>query len=560
MSNLYLSENAKLYFLIGVVMVLTLIFLLVLLLVPWSTSESSSLVSNSKHSANASFVPHAAVFPNSPLVVSVPNALRFGEFMFVHDQGFVAISSTNALLFTKMFLYQVTDQAVNKLPTELLLPSFLQGQIGQLPVQAELCGGAFLPSLGILDEVLYLVLVLGVSDADQNKFGRELHFYYYDTDTLHPNSQVWTKSTLIIQHPYFGTDLNPRPSNTPPYVGCFGNRIQGLVDLNIIGGTRQSLYVSGTEFSNLRTVKPQPSPGGMVFEYLFLTNTIAPVLALQYTVQDAKLRVISEDPDTPQPSPLQTDLDYYMRGFGSVFYATPGFLAVSNLTNQDDVDYPCDAVGNLASFNGYVQVFESVNGVWTQENTICTTESNGSLIYVNRITAPSGALGFGASLLLTSNFLFVSTSNNLTFVYNLGTNHLPSPPDPNARVWSEVKTTDLASTTTFPGPVFNRTLLLLNGNLVIGSYSVADHVNTIGIFQTSSSTTSPSVVTPSTANNLFTNFTLLQTIGSDINSGSALQSLIGFGQWIQTCTSPNRLRQFLFVNNPLGNNVYAFET
>jgi hypothetical protein len=294
----------------------------------------------------------------------------------------------------------------------------------------------------------------------------------------------------------------------------------------------------------------------MVFQYLFLSNTINPVISLQFTIQDAKLLVISTDPTTPVPVPLLSDFDYYMRGFGSVFTVNATTLAIANLTNQDTVSYPCDSVANLSSRIGYVQVFTLINGIWTQEYITCTTESIGKQIYVNRIVPQDvlGPIGFGAGLLIIDNFLFINTSNNLTSVYNLATGHKPSPIP--LEPWSLVPTTELSSIDTFPGPIFNRLLLNINGNLVVCSYDLNANTNLIAIFQTTNS----SGTTTSPIPNLFETFNLLQTIGVGTNSGSSVESLIGFGQFTQTCQSPNRLKTFLFVNDPIGQRVLIYQS
>ncbi len=494
------------------------------------------------------------VFP-SPTIITQPNYIKFADFVFIHDAGFICISTlsepTPNIFVTKMLLYQITNDGINKLPTELTLPSALI-----TGGSANLCNGCFVSSLGVLDEVYYLILVLGIQDlALQNKFGRELHVYYYDTDSDHSNANIWTKSTVILQHPYFGTDFNPRTPNTPFYVGCFGNAIQSVVDQTTTGTSRQSLYVSGTEFNDLSSSRPQPSAGGMVFQYLFLSNTINPVISLQFTIQDAKLLVISTDSTTPPPFPMLSDFDYYMRGFGSVFTVNSTTLAISNLTNQDTVSFPCDAIANLSARIGYVQVFTSINGIWTQEYITCSTESVGKQIYVNRIVPPNvlGQIGFGAGLLIIDNFLFVNSSNNFTSVYNLATGHKPSPVP--LEPWSFVPTTSLASTDTFPGPIFNRLLLNINGNLVVVSYDLSANVNVIAIFQTTNS--SGSITTP--IPDLFQTFNLLQLIGVSTNSGSSVESLIGFGQFTQSCQSPNRLKTFLFVNDPLGQRLLIYQ-
>lgn len=494
----------------------------------------------------------------NPLIVSFQNSSQFGQFMFVHDKGFIAVSAAGqGFSPTRILLYQVSNDTVNKLQTEFNLVPLLNPA-----VESHLVSGCFMPSLGLLDEVYYLILVLGLVDADQNKYGRELHFYYYDTNASNHNSNTWTKSNLVLQHPYYGTDLNPRNSSKL-WVGCFGNSIQGLVDFNITGGVRQSLYIGGTQYEDLSQSRPQPSSGGMVFQYLFLTNDTTPSLSLQSTIQDAKLKIISEDSSTPAPispfglTPDEVDFYYYMQGFGSVFYATSNILAVSNLTNQDTVSNPCDSIGNASASPGYVQVFIQRNGLWTQEYAVC--DSTSKQIYVNRLTGPLNSVGFGAGLYITSNFLFVNCKNNLTFTYFLNLdvlNPLPNPIDQPA--WSQVNTTSLSSETNFPGPIYNRSMLMLDGNLIIASYSQNPNEATIGIFSTSNSTNVVSV-TPGTSN-LFKSFGLLQTLGNGVNSGSSTSSLLGFGQWIQICTTPNQLRKFLFINDPLGKRILGYET
>jgi hypothetical protein len=439
-----------------------------------------------------------------------------------------------------MLLYEISDNGINKLPTELILPEhLLNGD------DAHLCNGCFMESLGVLDEIYYLVLVLGVEDVDKNKFGRELHLYYYDTNTSNPNNKIWTKSNTILQHPYFTRTVEP------DYVGCFGNAIQSIVDLNIVGNTRQSLYVSGTEYQMLSNVRPQPSSGGMVFQYLFESNTIDPDIQLLYTVQDAKLKIISEDINTPIPPVMLTDFDYYMRGFGSVFYVSDTKLAIANLTNQDTVSYPCDEVGNRNAVFGYVQVFNLVNGVWTQEYIVCTTESNGAQIYVNRflpLNQLGSPIGFGAGLFITDNFIFINSSNNVTSVYNLATVY---PSIPNLPVWSFVPTDQLDSTLTFPGPIFNRFIFFINGDLLISSFSMNPNVNVIGIYQTNNST---NLSLPT----LFKSFPLLENIGTTVNSGSSTESLIGFGQFTCFCKTPDQLKTYLFINDPLSQRVIIY--
>jgi hypothetical protein len=546
------GQFALLIFLLAFIV---LILLIVLFTVPtchtWVTQTSEKYLGKVKSLNVKSFdATPSPVFP-TPTSLTLANALQFGQYVFVHDQGFVCVSATlPGLLLTTLIFYQVTNTTVDKLATEIQVPhTLLTGE------PAVLCNGTFVSSLGVLDEVLYLIIVMGVTDTNNNKFGRELHVYYFDTDESHPNDQVWTKSNTILTHPYF----SERPDFTPVYVGCFGNSLQSLVDQNITGGSRQSLYVSGTEFAPLNASRPQPSAGGLVFQYLFLSNTINPVISLQYTIQDAKLLVISDDLTTPVPSPLMSEQDYYMRGFGSVFaVSSSGFLAVANLTNQDTINNPCDASANANAPNGYVQVFSLVGGIWTQSFIIChETESLNKQIYVNRITPPAvlgGSIGFGAGLLIVDNFLFVNASNNITTVYNLFTNNYPSPP--NLVPWSTVNVAELSSVTTFPGPIFNRNLLLVDGNLVVVSYDTAASKDVIAIYQTNNT----SSVTVSALPTLFMSFPLLQTIGAATSSGSSTQSLVGFGQFTQSCKSPNQIRTLLFINDPLGKRVWIYES
>lgn len=492
------------------------------------------------------FQPRATLpFPNAPIVISLANTTSFGKFMFVHDQGFVCVTATSGgLNIPRLLFYQIQNSSIVKLPTEIQIPEFLlDGSI------ANICAGCFMSSLGVFNEIYYLILTLGTTDLDNNLYGRELHIYCYDTSVTNP---VWFKSSEILQHPFFGTNENPRPSGIPPWVGCFGNSLQSVIVQNITGGSIQSLYIAGTQFLAQSQTKPQPSSGGMIFQYLLLSNTVNPVFRLQFTIQDAKLLALSEDSNSPNPPVFEDEFDYYMHSFGSVFFANSEFLAVSNLTNQDTLSVPCGSYGNSNAANGYVQVFRFVAGLWTQQYNLCDGISFGKQIYVNRIVGPSNAIGFGNGLNIVSNYLFVNTANNLTFVYNIATDSKASPID--MMPWSQVPTSELSSLTTYPGSVYNRNLLFSGQYLVLCSYNVIANLNLIGIYATSGG----SSISP-TQDTLFKNFQLLQLIGNGTNSGSVGTSLFGFAQNVGITRSQNRLRNFLLVNDPQAQRILAFE-
>ncbi len=484
----------------------------------------------------------------------------FGQFCFVHDKGIIAISDGDPP--TTLQMYQIGTTIVSLDP--IVLPQTLTTH-----ETAILCYGTFMPSLNTLDEFYYLIVTMGIRSATYPtyRFGRELYLYAADT-TRQPYS---FRFSMILQHPYF-----THSPSTLPYVGCFGNRLQGVLDDNDIQNVRQSLYISATEWEPLNPERPQPSRGGAVFWYIFFSNEFQPDMTLQFVMQDAKLNIISKLDDTKAPSPLLADIDYYMNGFGSVFYVQSGqsvnnFLAIANLTNQDTLDFACDTIENRNAPHGYVQCFSLGTGrdqpEWLQEFKVCNISSASGFnqqLYVNRFTphpTDEPCIGFGAGLLIVQNFLIVAmsqtdtASHNGLLSFNLSSGHLPPPT--NLHAWGSVNLSakGFSSNALFPSPTFNRNLFLLNGLLGVLTYDTSVAVNTLGFFNTPYSNIAQQ--TP----DLFQVFgDPLELIGGTESHGSSTDSLIGYGQWVGQWRSAGALVSYMVINDPLDNRVFVYQT
>lgn len=531
--------------------ILVTVVVLIVCLVPTSTQASTNqiLTQNpvhpmSTHAFNAAAAPSLTL--PAPLILA--GGAGFGEFAFVHDKGFVAIAENLTLV-----MYQITGNVPTKIP-DIALPTIIDGDA------AVLCYGCFMPSLNILDEVYYLVVAMGVSDGTfpNYRFARVLYIY-----SCPSNSTLWRRSRTL-EHPYF-----TRTPLTLPYVGCFGNRVQGVLDDNDVQNVRQSLYVSATEWEPLSVDRPQPSQGGAVIWFVFFTNTDPPVIIPQLIIQDAKLLTISQLPDTQPPFPAQDEIDYYMRGFGSVFYVQSGqrganVLAIGNLTNQDTVDWSCAVVENPNAPHGYVQVFTvgttPDSPGWTQENHLCDVATDTGFnqrIFVNRIVLDPGEStqnGFGGGIFVETNFLLVSLQGAL-FTFNLSTGG-KSPPI-GAKSWGHIglEADGLVSDPTFPGAPFNLNVLNVNSLLGVSTYALDSGVNSIALYNTHST----NLPTVSPTSNLFTHFgPPLVKIGQNESSGSSDISYTGFGQWQATWLSANGRTLFYLVNDPLGNRVLIY--
>lgn len=487
-----------------------------------------------------------AIAPILPAPQILSGSAGFGRQVFVHQKGFVAIQEGSTLR-----MYQIVDSIVKI--QDIALPTHIGNE------DAVLCYGTFLPSLGLVDEFFYLALAFGVTSTDfpGELFARQVHIYSCKSGTT-----LWQPS-VVIQHPYF---VRTSATLIPPYVGCFGNRMQGVLDDNNPQSVRLSLYINSTEWEDLNEGRPQPSQGGTVFWYVLFNNAFEPDFRLHVAIQDAKLAVISKDPDTEPPFPALAEIDYYMRGFGSSFYVQSGnqagnLLAVANLTNQDTVDNKCDTVENPFALRGYVQIYTvgtvPTESPWRQEFAICKSGSQSGFnqqIYVNRIVPVSLENGFGASVLLLNNILLVR-QGALLESFNLASGG--GAPPVGAVPWGslDVTTVGLSSEDTFPGPTQNVPLFTLNGMLGIASWTQLPNVNTIGLFNTH--TTNLPGVSPT--DNLFVNFgEPLAVIGLGESSGSSLDALTGFGQWIYTWRSSNSTRVWLLVNDALGNRVFLY--
>lgn len=487
-------------------------------------------------------IPHSRfrtniTFPTTPILLTQQHATEYGKFVFVHDRGFIATAArTTEQQQLHLLFYTITNTSFDKLGTEILLPQFLT--TGE---PAEIVNGCFLDSLGIAQEIYYLVVVMGYNDADNNLYGREAHIYVYQSGIA---GAVWMESSVLIQHPLFGTDANPRPWDTLPWVGCFGNQVQGTLVQNITGGLIHSLFLSGTQFEPLNLQKPQPSSGGMIFHYIFLSNTVTPILQLQYVIQDPMLITLSLDPSSPVP-PEQFQSDYYLRGFGSVFYVSGDTIAVSNLTNQSSLALPCGPVSNPVAPNGYVQVLRFIDGIWMQQNIICQEQSVGKRLYSNRIVGDNTTVGFGNGLMIQQNYLFVTSANNKCFIYNLATDGQPNPT--TFTPWSSINLTS-ASTTSFPGPAYNRNIVMIGDSIVISSYSDQPDTDVVSIYQLT-----PGQVQP------FKQFTLLQLLGKGANGGSTSRSLNAFAQFLLTTKTPDGLHTMLVMSNPVSKNIVIYE-
>ncbi len=159
---------SRLAFIILLLAFVVLVLLIVLFTVPgchtFITQTSEKYLGKSPNVKSVETTPTPSpVFP-VPTSLTLAHALEFGEFTFIHDQGFVCVSAVlPGLLLTTLIFYQVTNTSVDKLATEIQVPhTLLTGE------PAVLCNGTFMSSLGVLDEVLYLIIVMGVTDTNNN--------------------------------------------------------------------------------------------------------------------------------------------------------------------------------------------------------------------------------------------------------------------------------------------------------------------------------------------------------------------------------------------------------
>jgi hypothetical protein len=521
-----------------------------------------------------------------------PGITEFGKNVFVHDTGFIAISCVSNGI-TKLLLYQTTDYNILKVKEELSIPTSISVQPSATPV---IVSGTFMPSFGSIGEVYYLLITIGITDQI-DLYGREIHLYYYNTnptpdDITNPSPLTWVYQPLfVLKNPYYTTS-SYLSTIIPLYVACFGNKIQAVLDDNSPEAVRQSLYVSTTDFDSYiqPTGSPllyrrQPTAGGGVFWFVFLSNTINPKINIEYIIQDSKLLYLSGVPGSTVLIPLLLpEKTYYMRGFGSEFYVQSGSgssnrLAIANLTNQDTQEVTkklCTNGYNASAPNGYIQVYESNNQSslqpgWIQVNQNCD-ENPDIKVYVNRfwpntIVDPD-VKGFGSGLLITDNFLLVTSSSNETsippfdnyvFSYNLSTD-IPPTTNQKPSIVGQITFSEqqIATQPTFPSVTFNRNLFFVGQLLCVTSYYTDPNQDVAALFKVFNSSGTPGI---SPVVERFTDFgNAVELFGHKmkkddqeiiINSGMGTKSFDGFSQWAYSWQTPNKLNRFLLFNDPL---------
>jgi hypothetical protein len=548
-----------------------------------------------------------------------PNFKRFGEFVFVHSEGFVVISAVDLTGHTVLIFYKHDDvkQQLNHQIDFVVSSTYVNKlMVTNDQFSVSLCYGTFMPIFGTLDEVYYLVISVGakyggggVVNQENYVFGRELQLYYFET--AKPTGKVldtqkWKyQDKFSITHPYH--PVQQYEGTSTPWQGCIGNKIQGVVDTGI--HRRHSLYVSATQYEPLNTARKQPSVGGGVLWYVFTTNTIFPTVTLEYFIQDSKLLYLSnlpidKYPGAPDPNMpalqgtscalsvkaelLYSDLEYYMYGFGSQFYVQsnssgPSSMAISNLTNQDTQQVNCNGSQfNNCAPKGYVQIFKYRGASsdrqpqWSQSIFKCNlaVETDPSKpgfstdVYSDRYWAnqntPRSLTGFGNGVLLIDNFLFVSLvsgqnlTNNSLLVYNTASGQPCSSDCHNAvpqryGFQHPVSKVDfapspLSNSQQFPTSAqFNSSLFSPSNNIIgVSSCTAKSGVDTFALYNTSP------VPGKDSNPDRFSRFTLVQSFGKSINSGSdPAVSYRGFGQWAQMWTDSVSSASYLVLNDPL---------
>lgn len=277
---------------------------------------------------------------------------RFAQHVFYHTQGFVCASSLQNQQTVALNFYRTDKtgqlQFLNTIPLDFI------------PTDYDIAYGDFAPALNYSNEVYYLFVSVGCrTPADHTNSqlyvsasvaASHLICFSYDTkkDTESNNSNVWQKANLSANNgqsiflsrngdtktqvrALILPDSNFVWSRNQPWVGSFGNYLQCVLDDNI-GVTRHSLYVNATEYD-------PHFPGGSVFWFSLLDNNVNPTVKLLSQIQDAKLRLLSNQDDFqpyvyPHPS-------LRLFSFGYRFLVTSGLrssnrLLITNALPQDN--------------------------------------------------------------------------------------------------------------------------------------------------------------------------------------------------------------------------------
>jgi hypothetical protein len=501
-----------------------------------------------------------------------PDHAVFGEFVFAHEKGFLAVSVVTTQ-HTILQFYKTGEDTIHAMQDTVTVGT------DDFPT---LCSGAFMPVKGISNEVYYLFITVGVTENLYN-YGRIVQMFTYDTAATIP---AWTKSTVVVENPFASNLGRNSIVDKTPWVNAFGNKLQCVLDDNVPGYKTQKLYASCSYYKPTLT---KNESNGSVFSFSLDSNTTRPIVQFNLEISDAKLYIADQN---PLETPLRTlrPLDYYMNGFGSDFYVQSGAgaknrLLISNRTDQDTGEVLCGGISdNLKAPNGYVQVFIVNNdnkskSEWTQPNDVCNTSPFiGDRTWGFRRTPGTETkfplLGFGSGVMLHRNFVLVTgsslsdakgnpTDDNTLVVYVFQQTTTPSAEPSNSPVYNTLNyhVNGISNTPTFPGPVMNRGILIFGDEYFgIQSFSKKPNVDTLAIFNQLDTTPKdgklPRFKNTGKPLQLFGKPVLAddKVTKVNINSGSLnphVRSKVGFGQWVHTWKSASKAVTFLAINDPL---------
>lgn len=557
---------------------------------------------------------------STPQILTNPGTSpgEFGQFLFSHDKGFFCTTLQTSSGSTKLFFYEtVANKGIQLSSTDNIEINERndedEGQ-GSLEFQP-VCSGAFLPVMGVVNEVYYLAISVGVTDIENHPnmvFAQRIIFFYYDTNPDTDNSMRWTRTTNVnntadnhLSHPYRDKVLQSRSSAEPtayrPWIGSFGNTMQGFVtNAEAQNNNWRSLYIWSTEFDN-------ETPGGSIFQFIFENNTSTTPSFIPFPVNIGDAKLTDNLSVVGIEKTLPSDLKSYMRGFGRAFNfqsnGLPGGavnLAVGNpVENQDLLTRTCNTTSNNSSSSpgGYVQMYRNFdNGGWKQTAWSCGPGQVGTSYYGRYTTdfpipfpeidilppfpTDLNPTNFGFSVLISDNTLLVATNskNNTTqhvIAYPLtppktSETKIPGEPNPSIGYDQIIKaypggkpksvlnlSPDLDTDSIFFENEFlyNRPMFVVNGYLCVVSLSKDIGKFNVGIYDASTRNDDPD----NDAVTLITFATWnepLQKFGGTDNSGTSNErSRFGFAQFATTWKSENGLNVYLGLNDPMFNDV-----
>ncbi len=467
---------------------------------------------------------------------------EFATFLLADDTGsHIAVSALSSVTGqTRLLFYSLTDSGVLvKRPEEPLLPR-------DLPVFVT---GAFMPQRQVPQEVLYLLIVLGVRDDNGHPCGRRIVMYFFDQNPQNPEAFTWTlQPNFSLVHPLYDQGLYGNPS-IPAFVAAFGNAIQGVLDDNTGG---QALYVSTTDFDTLNLSSLSPGSGGGVLWFEWLTYGTNPVLQLRLLIKDAKLRT-----NDLGVTPIERLRDYYLLGFGSSFYVQTGrgssnLMCIANQTDQDRRTVLCANAVNAEAPRGYVQVFRvsgRQNIGWEQVALVC---DDANTVFPDRLwpnpppdstalSAMASSVRFGHSLHLVDNFLFVGLDEARVQIYRIES--VPTAPVSLAlgsRALASVDTVAVAQA----GRVVQRGLLASHGLLASAVRTNQGGTAAVTVWSISQSV--------SQTNRFASLGDPILVLGAEdnVNSGSDPRSDTWFGRWCSIILGANQREKYLICNDP----------